>query len=274
MGIGGRGTTPQQDLGCPNGTIRIDPSRISIGAITVNSLIMMAYSEWADERGGCIAVTAANYLSGVPEWVRSDFWDIEATIPAGAGDTVAPIPPDARGPAARGFRTPREVGPKTRAMLRRMLADRFNLVLRPQTKEMPVYLLTVGKNGFKSNGNPDWTTINGKPLNLNGVPVIQQKTSLKRIISEADGKRYVSSGMWKMSMPEIAIALMPDTKRPTFDRTNLSGTFDFHIDYDNDGGGARPTIFKAIEEVGLKLESARAPVEVWVIERVEKPSEN
>jgi uncharacterized protein (TIGR03435 family) len=58
------------------------------------------------------------------------------------------------------------------------------------------------------------------------------------------------------------------------DRTNLTGTFDFHLDYDTTGGGARPSIFTAIEEVGLKLEAGRAPLEVWTIERVERPSEN
>jgi len=68
--------------------------------------------------------------------------------------------------------------------------------------------------------------------------------------------------------------MMRETQRPVLDRTNLSGTFDFHLDFDRDGTSSKPTIFKAIEEVGLKLEPSRAPVEVWVIERAERPSEN
>ena len=77
-----------------------------------------------------------------------------------------------------------------------------------------------------------------------------------------------------LPMPEIANILTLDTERPVLDRTNLAGTFNFHIEYDNNGTSDRPSIFKAIEEVGLKLEPSRAPVEVWVIERAEKPSEN
>jgi uncharacterized protein (TIGR03435 family) len=139
---------------------------------------------------------------------------------------------------------------------------------------MPVYLLTVGKDGFKSNGNPSYAIVNGQPVTMNGGQIGSEKLRMIRRITEPDGKHYVSVGMWKMSMPEIALSLVQVTERPVLDRTNLPGTFDFHLDYDNDGSGARPSIFKAIEEVGLKLEPARAPVEVWLIERAAKPSEN
>jgi len=159
-------------------------------------------------------------------------------------------------------------------MFRRLLADRFKLVLRRQTKEMPVYVLTVGKDGFKSNGNPDWTMINGKQLTMNGAQVGKEKGTVITTRTEGNGKHFESRGIWKMSMPEIAATLMVETNRPTLDRTNLLGTFDFHLEYDNDGGGVRPSIFKAVEKVGLKLESTRALVEVWVVERVDKPTKN
>jgi uncharacterized protein (TIGR03435 family) len=155
------------------------------------------------------------------------------------------------------------------------LADRFKLILRPQTKDISVYLLTVGKDGFKSNGNPSWAMANGKPMAMNGAQIGTERAKLTRRITEADGKHYVSTIFSKMSMPEIAASLSGiEGGRPVLDRTNLDGTFHFHLDYDNDGSGARPSIFNALEEVGLKLESARTPVEVWVIERAEKPSEN
>jgi uncharacterized protein (TIGR03435 family) len=98
---------------------------------------------------------------------------------------------------------------------------------------------------------------------------------LPRDIPEgATAQRYLELGIWKSTMSEIAQFMMRETQRPVLDRTNLSGTFDFHLDFDRDGISSRPTIFKALEEVGLKLESGRAPVEIWVIERAEKPSEN
>jgi uncharacterized protein (TIGR03435 family) len=140
---------------------------------------------------------------------------------------------------------------------------------------MSVYLLTVGKDGFKSNGTPSWAMANGKPIAINGAQLGAAKTQLARRITEADGKHYLSTIFSKMSMPEIAASLNGiEGGRPVLDRTNLDGTFHFHLDYDNDGSGARPSIFNALEGVGLKLESTRAPVEVWVIERAEKPSEN
>jgi uncharacterized protein (TIGR03435 family) len=174
-------------------------------------------------------------------------------------------------------------------MLQNLLADRFQLVLRPQTKEMPVFLLTVGKDGFKSNGNPGWALTNGQPVLMNGAQIGLEKTRMIRRIIEVDGKsvflkpegtayeEYQSLGIWKLSMPEIAASLNQEMQRPVLDRTNLTGTFDFHLDYTNGTccqNPTRPTIFKALEEVGLKLEPSRAPVEVWVIERAERPSEN
>jgi uncharacterized protein (TIGR03435 family) len=259
---GGRGAGPLGNT-CGAPTTRIDPGRLSISGISVNGLIAMAYSDWADARGGCVGVSAANILSGGPDWIRKDLWDIQATIPAGPVDYKVTT----SGPGPRGLppvTRVEDLGPRIRRMLQSLLADRFNLVLRSQTKDMPVYLLTVGKDGFKSNGNPSWGTMNGGTVKARAV----------RRITEPDGKTYLSAGIWKTPMPEIALSLFAETERPVLDRTNLTGTFDFHLEYDKTPGGARPPIAKAIEDVGLKMESARAPVEVWVIERVEKPSEN
>jgi uncharacterized protein (TIGR03435 family) len=268
---GGRGVGPLGNT-CVAPSIQIDPRRLSISGISINNLIVMAYSEWADAQGGCLGVSAANLLSAGPGWVRSDLWDIEAVIPEGTSDyrTTTTEGPRGLGPIT----TVQDVGPRIRKMLQNLLADRFSLVLRSETRDMPVYVLTVGKDGFKSNGSPAWAMINGRPAALNGVQIGSTKMRTIRRMTEADGKQYVSVGIWKMTMPEIATSLIGTTERPVLDRTNLTGTFDFHLDYDTDGQGARPSIFKAIEEVGLKLETARAPVEVRIIERVEKPTEN
>jgi uncharacterized protein (TIGR03435 family) len=291
-GNGGRGV-PANANTCQLPRIQIDPRRLSIPGASLNTLIVLAYPEWAGRRGGCSAVSAGGILSGGQGWVRSDLWDIQATIPEGPVDykvTTRESPPGAR----RGNPPPpivlvEDLGPRVRGMLQNLLADRFQLVLRSQTKDMPVYLLTVGKDGFKSNGNPIFAMANGQVARINGAAFGSEKMVMRRGITEVDGqnvllprdipagatpKRYMSLGIWKMSMPEVAMSLIEITERPVLDRTNLAGTFDFHIDYDSDGSGARPSIFKAIEEVGLKLESARAPIEVWNIEGAERPSEN
>jgi uncharacterized protein (TIGR03435 family) len=303
---GGRGVTSAQEA-CPGMTrLQIDPRRISIPGASLQSLIVMAYPEWATSRGGggeqegsseveavspnCTKLTAGGILTGGPAWVRSEWWDIEATIPEGPVEfTVVPGAP-ARPGLSPNPPVTRELGPRVRRMLQNLLADRFGLVLRPQTKEMPVYLLTVGKDGFKPNGNPGFAkSASGEPLWINGEPFGVRKNIIVRGVRDVEGRRvalprdipegataqrYLELGIWKSTMSEIAQFMMRETQRPVLDRTNLSGTFDFHLDFDRDGISSRPTIFKALEEVGLKLESGRAPVEIWVIERAEKPSEN
>jgi uncharacterized protein (TIGR03435 family) len=305
---GGRGVSSLTET-CPNLRIQIDPRRISITpGVSLHSLITLAYPEWATSRGGgedweknsevdaavsnCYKLTAGGILTGGSAWVRSERWDIEAIIPEGPVEYTVAEQSAGPGAARRGLppvTITRDIGPRVRRMLQNLLADRFKLVLRPQTKEMPVYLLTASKDGFKSNGNNPAFMQNGEPMWLNGQPLGTVKASMRRGVFEGGGitsqlprnipegaavQNYLSWGFWKMSMPEIATALIDQLERPVLDRTNLTGTFDFHIDYDRDGRSNRPTIFKAIEEVGLKLESSRAPVEVWVIERAEKPSEN
>src|SRR6185436_16833339 len=99
-GDGGRGV-PDNAGACPNLRIQIDPSRLSIPGVTLNELIVLAYPEWtnpyANSYGNvsnaisaagsaCANVTAGGILSGGPGWVRSDLWDIEATLPQGPVD--------------------------------------------------------------------------------------------------------------------------------------------------------------------------------------------
>jgi uncharacterized protein (TIGR03435 family) len=297
---GGRGTAPGAEA-CPNPRVQLDPGRLSIPGATLNSLIVLAYPDLAGgtdstisaSATACPRVTEAGLLAGGPEWVRSDLWDVQATIPQGPIDyktTTAQTGP----PGARRGLSPitiaEDLGPRVRRMLQNLLADRFQVVLRPQTKDMPVYLLTVGKEGFKSNGNnPAFLTSTGQPMSFNGAPFGTVKMSMLRGVFEGGGRtsqfprdlpdgvavqNYVSWAFWKMPMPEVAMMLMPQLQRPVLDRTNLAGTFDFHIDYDRNGTSSRPPLLKAIEEVGLKLESSRSPVEIWVIERAEKPTEN
>src|SRR5207247_781796 len=146
---------------------QIDPHRLSITGLSLNNIIVLAYPEWADARGGCYALSAAGLLSGGPEWVRSDLWDVQATIPDGPVDykvTTSEPPRGARGRGLPAVTVVDDIDSRVRGMLQNLLADRFQLVLRPQTKDMPVYFLTVGKDGFKSNGNPAWAMSNGQPV--------------------------------------------------------------------------------------------------------------
>jgi uncharacterized protein (TIGR03435 family) len=139
-------------------------------------------------------------------------------------------------------------------MLQGLLAERFHLEFHREMRELPVYSLVMGKNGHKM----------GPPASK-GLRV---------------GADFLGGSS---SMPNFAVFLAGQLGRPVTDKTGLDGEFEFKLEYDPDLGalpeaGAaknRPTIFTAIQEqMGLKLEPGKAPVEVMVIDKVEKPSEN
>jgi uncharacterized protein (TIGR03435 family) len=144
-----------------------------------------------------------------------------------------------------------EAGP----LLQNLLADRFQLKTHRETAEMPVYALRVGKNGpkFKANtgGESDSHTHHGT------------------------GKVEVS--VTGESMGRLAEILSRQLGRVVEDKTGLTGRYDFTLEWDpaQTPDSTIPSIFTALQEqLGLRLESGKGPVEVLVIDQVEKPTEN
>jgi uncharacterized protein (TIGR03435 family) len=140
-----------------------------------------------------------------------------------------------------------------------MLADRFQLKAHHETREMPVYMLVEAKKGFKLHVAKD------DPPHLS-----------------AGGIESVSPGVTqgrKVTMADFIGGLARDVNRPILDGTGYKETFDFRLEWAPDGAqvtdDARPWLFDALEEeLGLKLESRTAPVDVLVIDRVAQPSAN
>ncbi len=173
-------------------------------------------------------------IVGGPGWITSAGFDIEAKAGAGSGEW------------------PRE---QVLQMVQTLLADRFHLALHRETRQLPVYALVVGKTGPKlqpADSNA------GRPKTMFGQIIVQ-----------------------KMSMTGLANILALDLKRPVKDETGLKGDFAFTLEWtpglgdSDDRPSARPSLFTAVQEqLGLKLESAKGPVEVLVIDSAEKPSEN
>jgi len=151
-----------------------------------------------------------------------------------------------------------------------LLADRFNLTIHREAKEMPVYELVIAKGGPKLATAP-----------------------------EDSGKGRRGMGMRPghfegigATLPMLAQALSDATGRKVIDKTNITGEYNFKLEWTPEPGqmapppGAGnepppqpdpsgPSIFTAIEEqLGLKLQATKGPVEVLVIDRVEKPSAN
>ena len=140
-----------------------------------------------------------------------------------------------------------------RLMVQSLFADRFKLVAHRQTKDSSVYLLTIAKNGPKVHP--------GGGVRLNGGVQIG-----------ASGKPDWPDG-W--TMDRLAVYLSDLTERVVVNRTGLAGNYGITLDFSRADGDDRPSIFTAVQEqLGLKLETGKAPVEVLVIDHIEKPGEN
>jgi uncharacterized protein (TIGR03435 family) len=153
-------------------------------------------------------------------------------------------------------------------MLQTLLDDRFKMTIRHEMRELPIYALVPGKNGSKLHANTS-----GEPEQAN-------------VRVSAAGLMQLSGVNFPVS--KIADAMVGFLKRPVSDRTGIKGTFDFKLEWVPDAAnmpsinGAKmeptsdgPSIFTAVQEqLGLKLESARGPVEMLIIDRAEKAAEN
>jgi uncharacterized protein (TIGR03435 family) len=202
---------------------------------SLNSLIGFAYG------------VHPRQIVGAPDWAESALYDIEAR-PEGEGQ------PNER---------------QWKGMLQKLLADRFKLSFKREKREMPAYIIVVAPGGpklNKSGGDP-----NGLPgLFFKGLGVLPAINA---------------------TMGDFAGVLQGAVlDRPVVDQTGLSGRWDFTLQWTPDetqfggrggqaaaqaGPNAPPGLFTAMQEqLGLKMDSTRAPVEALVIERAERPSEN
>jgi uncharacterized protein (TIGR03435 family) len=140
-------------------------------------------------------------------------------------------------------------------MLKTLLADCFRLTAHVETKEHPIYALTVGKNGLKIRDSTDDTP----PSTRMGVGHMElHKVTMQRLADLLSGTT--------LKMDE----------RPVVDMTGLKGVYDVTLDWaPEDADTEKPSLSTAVaEQLGLKLEAQKAPVEILVIDHAEKPSEN
>jgi uncharacterized protein (TIGR03435 family) len=188
-------------------------------------------------------------ISGGPAWINSP-WDITAK--------------------ADGTATPAQI----KQMIQTLLADRFKLTIRRETKELPSYALVVGKNG----------------------PKLKESENAGREANGAGRKAMFMMGRGRLDAQGIHMGafvnqLARQVNRPVIDKTGLTGTYDIKLEWTPDDNqmarlkaeaeGAPaidpngPSIFTAVQEqLGLKLEAQKGEVETLFIERLEKPTEN
>ena len=174
-------------------------------------------------------------IAGGPSWVAIDRFDIDATIPQGS--------------------KPGEWQP----MLQTLLAERFKLTFHREQRQAPIYSLVVAKNGHKLTPGDPAKCPNAGGCGFNASPT--------QIVGES------------VSMGQLAARLARSTGFHVVDNTGLTGMFDLTLEWTVEdqfvgrGASASPTILPAIQEqLGLRLESTRGPVETLVIDGIEKPA--
>jgi uncharacterized protein (TIGR03435 family) len=193
---------------------------------------------------------------GEPAWTSTDGFDVEAKVAPGDVATLARMTFEQR-----------------RTMFQSILADRFKLVVHHETRELPVYVLSVAKGGPKLKPSaPD------------------DSASRRRGMMFNRGKLTANDAQ----LPMLVSLLSRELGRTIVDKTGLTGDYDFTLEWTPDeaaGAGppsaspaaapsptpadSGPSIFTAIQEqLGLKLEAGKGPVDVVVIDQIERPSEN
>ena len=239
-----------------------DPGRVNMANISLKDMMRQAYQ-------------VKDYQISGPDWMNSVRFDVVATIPPN---------------------TPKEQIP---LMWQSLLEDRFKLTLHRDQRELPVYALVVGKNGPKLKESEKQDGPAGGPPGGGMFP--------------GGGRGMVQMGRGRLTANRTTVAgfaeiLSRQMDRPVVDLTEIKGFYDFTLEWTPDerqrmqfmpgmpapppgaagegrperAGGSDgtppsgPTIFVAVQEqLGLKMEAKKSPVEILVIDHVERtPTEN
>lgn len=245
------------------------------GAATFKTLLMRAYA-------------MKDYQISGPAWIETDRYQIDAKIPAGAGkDDVA-------------------------RMLQTLLADRFALIVRRETRRLPIYTLAVAKTGPKLKPEPAETTANSseepRPAaprlipGPDGLPDLAPDTQLPRsfeiVIGGSDGLLYKLWGR-RETMQQLADRLSSHLARAVVDKTRLTGQYDFTLVWSAEAAGGAvprtnpppdeidmhstpvntagaPDLIAAVRsQLGLELTATRGPLQILIVAKAEKvPTRN
>jgi uncharacterized protein (TIGR03435 family) len=245
-----------------------DPGRIDYVNVSLRDLIRQAYG-------------VKDYQVVAPDWMNSTRFDVQAKLP-----------PD----------TPQE---QRNVMMQALLAERFGLKVHKESKEVPVYSLVVGKNGPKlkkaaDTPPPPLPNVATPPLPAGGRGPGPGRPGMTRMMMQPGGKMHVNAT--GMALSSFAEMLSRQVGKPVFDDTGITGFYDIDLDFKpeegmgmmggmptpklGDSGGEAhgpaldnveaPSIFTAIQDqLGLKLEGKKGPIETVIVDHAEKvPTEN
>ena len=215
-------------------------------------------------------------ISGGPAWTGTDRWNIEAKAEDGSIPQLTP-PFDATAPNP------------LMLMVQSLLEDRFQLKMHREGKEMPVYELAIARGGPKIKLSEDQSPMAPPERGAPPPPRPQRGGPLPRGMMGMGRGSIEASGV---PMANFIQGLSQQLGRPVVDKTGLKGFYDIKLQWTPELGvgmgkpgdpgpdpppadTSGPSIFTAIQEqLGLRLDSAKGPVDVLIIDRVQKPAEN
>jgi len=223
-------------------------------AATLSKLVEYAYGLRSDDQ-----------VSLGPGWVKTDRFDVQARMGEADLEAMEKL-------------SPAEKKARLRLMTQALLANRFQLKVHSETRQVRVYDLVVAKGGSKLK---DATTDSDEHLmrGKDGKP-------LHGFLSWSTGK-VVAQGYSVKNLADFLSQPMCALGRPVMDKTELTGTYNFTLDWSPQFPGVRfgaengsaspedmPSIFTALADLGLKLQPSTGPSDTIVIDHVERPTEN
>jgi uncharacterized protein (TIGR03435 family) len=228
-----------------------DPGRISYTNIVLRRVLLSAYE-------------VKNYQISGPNWLDTLRFDITAKVPDGTTKD------------------------QLQSMLRNLLNTRFKMQVHRESKEVPIYALLGAKGGLKIRAAVEDAALAGKPSEdqlaqiqsaegKDGFPTLSLRAP-GLVIETKGGRGRVTAK--EAPMTKLADLLSGQVGRPVVDMTGLAGNYSFVVYFTPEGpssaDGSEPSIFGALQEqLGLRLEARKGPVELLVIDHAEKvPTEN
>jgi bla regulator protein blaR1 len=205
--------------------------------------------------------------TGIPDWAKG---------PEGVYDV------EAKGAMPPGL-SMQARNDRVRAMVQALLVDRFKLVIRRESKEMPVYALLVAKGGPKLQ-RADIDEKDCPEASLNALGPVIPSTPIPNVCHAFNGG--MGRGLYSRAsnISDLAAYVENWTDRPLLDKTGIHGLYRFEtkgwlpmgasVDAGSSDVADRPTVFEMFESLGLRMERQKGVVEVYVIDHIERPSEN
>jgi uncharacterized protein (TIGR03435 family) len=231
----------------PNGNFHVSvsspphSSRFEATNLPIKALIQIAYGFDAP-------------VLGAPDWVTNTFYDIKARSDEATDDRLAKL-------------TNNEVRLEKRNAIRVLLAERFGLKTHLETRDSSIYNLVVAKGGVKMQAVP--------PPPAGEAPATPPPADVQAHGSQ-HGLEFDGSNA---PVRAIAGALNSMVEAPVVDKTGLTGTYNYTLQFGREWSAqdpeSWPSIFTAVQEqLGLKLEAVHEPVPNLVVDNITKPTEN